>query len=165
MSKVFVSDWLVAEVKNYYEQNGVPVSQADIRRCNRHFYHKYPEMAQRTLRNATKAVREENYRTDMVQNHFIALPSQSIVPDEYSDYDKYISLMKEIIARCKRDGTRIKLANIQDLHLEHLTDSSILNLVFQVISDFDPDYVPVLADLIDNSLLQSVIGISVTLSP
>ena len=157
MAKVFVSDWLVAEINAYHQEHGVPVSQSDIRKCNRHFYYKYSEMAQRTLRNATKAVREQNYRTDMVQNHFTALPSESIIPDKYSDYDKYIGLMKDIIARCKAEGRRIKLVNAQDLHLEHVTDNAILNLLFQVISDFDPDYIPVLADLIDNTLLQKVI--------
>lgn len=153
----FVSKWLAAEVNKYHDRFGIPETKKEIIKQNRHFYKKYPEMAKRTLRTATKAVRDGDFKTDLTNNHYVAMPVDSIVPDRFSDEEKYIELMKDIIAKCKKDGTRIRLANVQDLHLENVEETAILNLLFQVLQDFDPHYVPVLADLVDNKLLQSVV--------
>lgn len=149
--KYFVATWLSSVIFDYYVTKGIPQDKQQIKECNEYFYKKYPEVSQRTIRRSTQAIRENNYRLEMSQSHYTVEPAGSIVPGQYSKKREYIERMKELIARCKREHRLIRLANVQDGHREH-ADPALLDLVLMVLQDFDPDYVPMMCDMVDNSL-------------
>lgn len=149
--KIFVSEWLVNEVSAYYAEYGVPDTAQKIKRANEYFYRKYPEVSQRTIRTATYAVRVNEYRIVSTQPHYMAMPVSGIVPAQFSDYNEYIERMKGLITKCASSHRRIRVANIQDGHRE-TADPAVFNLVLKVLDDFDPDYVPQMCDMVDNTL-------------
>lgn len=149
--KVFVGDWLVGTIQNYHRDHGVPASNTEINRLHKFLYRTYPEISQRTLRQAALAVREDNYRTKLVSGHYMAMPSYGIVPKRFSKKAEYIERMKELIAQCAHNRRRIRVANVQDGHREH-SDPALWDLMLMVMEDFDPDYVPMMCDMVDNTL-------------
>jgi hypothetical protein len=152
MADYFVAPWLAQEIKAYYQLHGLPTTPQQVEACNQYFYRQHPQTSQRTLRKATQAVRQNRYRTELSSPHYTAMPTTGIVPLKYSQYDEYIEQMRELLRRCQKEQRPLRLMNIQDGHKEQ-SDPALWDLVLLIMQDFNPDYVPIMADMVDNTLL------------
>ena len=148
----FVPDWLATAIKQYFSKNGTPRSRNEIAETNKYFYLKYPSVSKRSLREATKAIREGDYRTDLKQGHHFNKQIKPIVPEKWSQLDQYYDLMKGFIKKNKP----IRIANVQDGHVEQ-ADPALHKLAMQLIQNFQPHVFPVMADAADNTAFAAAI--------
>lgn len=140
--------YIPARVLTFLEQKAAEVTPEEL---NNVLYTTFPDISKRSLRSYSHAYRKKTHTDTLIRPHYTNdnFVTATLIPHnvENKDWPTWVSRVKAL----QKQNDFLRIANIQDVHMEH-ADAALVSMCLEIVKDFDPHLVPVMCDVVDNSI-------------